>query len=186
MIQVYMREPEVRVLGPFVRYGLWVQGCCRSCEGCTAADSQPMNGGTPMSSGVIAAEILRSDTEGVTISGGEPFLQAQALAEMIALVRAEKDIGVIIYTGFTYEELLERPDAMPLLAQTDLLIDGPYIQALDDEKSLRGSSNQRVIPLTERYQDKLHLYGSGEREAEFFRHGFELHNVGVMDHRKNT
>ena len=78
-IYVYMREPAVNVLGPGVRYVLWVQGCHRRCPGCVAKNSYNMEEGTRISAGALAMEIALSKAEGLTISGGEPFLQAEAL-----------------------------------------------------------------------------------------------------------
>lgn len=178
-LSVHMREPAVRTLGPGVRYALWVQGCPRRCPGCVAPEAQALDGGTALETGALAWEILLSGAEGLTISGGEPFLQAEALAELIRTVRRKRDLGVIVYTGYRYEELLADPAARALLEETDLLIDGPYVKELDDGKSLRGSSNQRVIPLTERYRGELSLYGRPERPTEAFAHGAEVHYVGV-------
>ena len=101
-------------------------------------------------------------------------VETGALAWEILLSR-----GVIVYTGFTYEELLQMPQAQELLEQTDLLIDGPYIRELDDGLSLRGSSNQRVIPLTERYREALAYYGTRPREQEIFHHAGTTHYVGI-------
>ena len=178
-LSVHMREPAVCTLGPGVRYALWVQGCPRRCPGCVAPEAQALDGGTALETGALAWEILLSGAEGLTISGGEPFLQAEALAELIRTVRRKRDLGVIVYTGYRYEELLADPAARALLEETDLLIDGPYVKKLDDGKSLRGSSNQRVIPLTERYRGELSLYGRPERPTEAFVHGAEVHYVGV-------
>lgn len=178
-INVYMTEPAVTVLGPGTRYVVWVQGCRRACPGCVAASSHREGAGRLISAGTLALDICLSGADGLTISGGEPFLQAEALAAMVRKVRQKRDLGVIVYTGYLYEELQALPQAEPLLAVTDLLIDGPYIRELDDGKSLRGSSNQRVIPLTERYRDALTLYGTAERKVQQFRHGFERHRVGL-------
>jgi anaerobic ribonucleoside-triphosphate reductase activating protein len=178
-LYLHMKERAVTTLGPGKRYALWVSGCNRNCSGCTAPDSHDMTKGIPMETGVLTWEILLSQADGLTISGGEPFLQATALAELIRLVRQKQDLGVIVYTGFTYEELLEMPEAAGLLAQTDLLIDGPYIRELDDGLSLRGSSNQRIIPLTDRYRDKVDCYGTGDRVQEVFYHAGTVHYVGI-------
>lgn len=180
-INVYMTEPAVTVLGPGTRYVVWVQGCHRACPGCIAASSHKAGAGKMISAGALALDICLSGAEGLTISGGEPFLQAGPLAAMVQKVRRKRDLGVIVYTGYLYEELLALPAAAPLLAVTDLLIDGPYIWELDDGKSLRGSSNQRVIPLTGRYREALALYGTEERRVQQFRHGFERHQVGLPD-----
>ncbi|MBQ5825705.1 MAG: radical SAM protein, partial [Clostridia bacterium] len=129
--------------------------------------------------GALSWEIINAEVEGVTISGGEPFLQAEALAELIKKVRKIKDIGVIIYTGYLIEELSEVQGADKLLELTDLLIDGPYVSELDDGKSLRGSSNQRVIPLSERYNNCLEMYGADERKLQVIEHLDKVNIVGI-------
>ena len=181
-LYVNMRQAHVKpnVLGPFERYCLWVSGCNRRCPGCISPESHDMYAGTPLEAGALAWEIITSETEGITISGGEPFLQAPALCQMLRTVKRHRDMGVIIYTGFLLEELKDVEGASELLALCDLLIDGPYIQHLDDGKSLRGSSNQRVIPLTPRYEPYLDLYGAGERQVQIFRElAQEIHFVGI-------
>ena len=138
-----------------------------------------MEEGSSIAVGALAWEIVLSGTEGLTISGGEPFLQAPALAKLIRQVRRQRDVGVIVYTGYRYEELPGLPGGEDLLAQIDLLIDGEYIKALDDHRGLRGSSNQRVIPLTDRYRNLAESYCIQPREQEVFFHGAEVHEVGL-------
>jgi anaerobic ribonucleoside-triphosphate reductase activating protein len=99
------------------------------------------------------ADILTShpDVTGVTLSGGEPFQQAGLLAETLTLIKSKKPLNVIAFTGYRYEKLLRMDDHFgihQLLAEVDVLIDGGYIHALNDNQGLRGSSNQRIIHLT--------------------------------------
>ena len=180
-IYVYMKEPAVHVLGPGCRYVLWVQGCNQRCPGCVAENAQNMEKGTLIGIDALAIEIALSKAEGITISGGEPFLQAKELAQMLDIIKKKKDMGVIVYTGYRYEDLVEDTDSKLLLSKIDLLIDGPYVKELDDGKSLRGSSNQRVIALTDRYRDYLPEYGTGQRKKELFFHGIQVHDIGIPD-----
>lgn len=87
--------------------------------------------------------------KGITLSGGEPFCQPAPLAQLAALVHSTgKD--VVVFTGYLYEDLvkMEDPAVKSLLDETDLLIDGPYIEAQRNlELSFRGSENQRVIDI---------------------------------------
>ena len=107
-IKLYMQPVITQVLGPYKRYALWVQGCNRHCKGCIAPDSWDIDGGAEYSVEEITAKIVNAtDIEGITISGGEPFLQQKALCDLIYKIREHKDIGVIIYTGFGYEEILD-------------------------------------------------------------------------------
>ena len=175
--------PDITTLGPFKRFVIWTQGCRRRCPGCISPDSRPLDGGREIPIEEIARKILQHDQEGITISGGEPFLQATALCSLIDRLRGEKDTGVILYTGYTLEELRspEAPEcSAELLERIDLLIDGPYIRELNDDASLRGSSNQRVLPLTDRYQCFLPLYGvprGRETEVRVLPDGFFIAGI---------
>ena len=155
------RTGSCSVLGPGNRAVLWVHGCCFSCEGCIGEKYK--NGPwTETSPQEAASWYLEQNADGLTVSGGEPMLQADALSEMIDRVRAERDCGLIVYTGFVYENLLARVDKEPgaghFLSQIDLLIDGPYIRDLDYNQPYRGSENQRFLLLTERYREELASY----------------------------
>ena len=171
IIKNYADEDRIRIswyikktdlLGPFLRSVLWVQGCSRNCPGCIAEYTHSPEGGKAVRISKIAERfITETSTEGMTITGGEPFLQADKLCRLIGEIKASRpNYGVIIYTGFTYEELTSSSEekVRELLCMTDILIDGPYVAELDDNKGLRGSSNQRVIPLTARYSDQMNLY----------------------------
>jgi anaerobic ribonucleoside-triphosphate reductase activating protein len=172
------------VLGPYVRSVVWVRGCCRSCPGCIA---QLSDGNAKLD--ICAEDAARMmlaipDTEGITISGGEPFLQAEALSSMIERIKSERDYGVIVYTGFLAEELSGIADAdsgtADLLKLTDILIDGPYVAEKDDGKPYRGSSNQRIIQLTDRYADVFEdYYGGNRRKIEINVTGGRTFLVGV-------
>ena len=165
-IRVHNTASGVKVLGPGKRFVIWVQGCHRRCPGCLAPDSWPIEGGHAEDVSALARRILKkADVEGLTISGGEPFLQPRALCALIDALRAERDLGVIVYTGYTLEALRGMDDAWirALLERVDLLIDGPYMEALNDDLGLRGSSNQRAIHLTGRYLDALEAFGKKHR-----------------------
>lgn len=183
MIRIHHRARKVSVLGPGIRYVVWVQGCMKRCPGCVSPEAQPLEGGTELAVDALAEEILSVEgIEGITISGGEPFLQAGALVRLIDAIRSRRDLGVIVYTGCLLEELqTDRPaGAKELLSRIDLLIDGPYVDELNDDGALRGSSNQRAIPLTDRYRAAAADYGvPGGRKTElmFTADGFFLTGV---------
>ena len=163
-LRLYMTAPCSEVLGPYKRFIVWVQGCKRRCKGCIAKDSWALDGGELVEVNAIVQQILRQENiEGITISGGEPFLQQDALCELIRKVREQKDIGVIIYTGMKYSEI----ENTALAHSADLIIDGEYVEELNDNKSLRGSSNQNVLCLTERYENIVsEYYGRNGRKIE--------------------
>ena len=183
-ILLHRMMPHVSTLGPYSRLCLWTQGCPRRCEGCITPEAQPLSGGYRVEFGEIESMLLRyPEQEGLTISGGEPFLQATALCHLIDRLRNKKDVGVIIYSGYTLNELQQSfapKDSLSLLARTDLLIDGPYVQSLDDNGALRGSSNQQALLLTNRYKGEISRYGAGkkrETELRYSENGFCI--IGV-------
>lgn len=153
------------VLGPGRRAILWVQGCPHRCTGCIAPEGWEPRGGELAHVQDVAEWVLaQPDLEGITISGGEPMLQAGALAALIGMVRSRADLGVICYTGYVLPPrlagepgvLLRRTSARrDLIAMLDLLIDGPYIQSRHADLLWRASTNQRLIALTRRYAGLL-------------------------------
>jgi anaerobic ribonucleoside-triphosphate reductase activating protein len=139
------------VNGPGTRLTIWAQGCPFDCEGCFNPELRPFEKKRSLSPEELLEEALAFDFSGVTLSGGEPFSQAEGFARFLVLlkeVRPETDI--IAFTGHTLRELKTGPlPFKKLLCEIDLLVDGRYEAENTSGRSLRGSSNQRLIPLTE-------------------------------------
>lgn len=137
--------------GPGFRFTLFTQGCPHRCPGCHNPESQEQEGGELHSlQEIYELFVKQSYVEGITFSGGEPFLHPQELCFLAKKVK-EHGKNVLCYTGFLYEDLLEKggPDALDFLDEIDLLIDGPFLQEERDlSLAFRGSANQRLIPLT--------------------------------------
>lgn len=176
---------KTKALGPGTRVALWLQGCERRCEGCMSLESRPLTGGKVVSIQKLAEKISEvSDTEGVTISGGEPFLQADALYALLTELKKRSDLGVIIYTGYTVEELAalhnEKIDAI-LNGLADLIIDGEYVEDLNDGRSLIGSANQVPHFLTDRYKPYEEMYTSKKRNVEIIATQDEVLLTGIPD-----
>lgn len=166
LLNISHTEAHTDLLGPGDRFVIWVHGCCFDCEGCLARNTR-FGSFQMINVSDLAAVIKKSGCDGLTISGGEPFLQAEALAALVRDVRASVNMGVIVYSGFTLEELQGRPDSAALLSLTDLLIDGRYIKELDDGRAYIGSSNQRLHYLTDRYKAVgAEYYSASKRRAE--------------------
>jgi anaerobic ribonucleoside-triphosphate reductase activating protein len=175
-----------RALGPGRRAVVWVQGCPFRCAGCVAPDWIAREQAHLVSVAELARRILADPgIEGLTFSGGEPMLQAAALAELAGAVRSERDVSVICFTGYTLRRLRDDPPGRPgvadLLAATDLLIDGRYVAARDDGVGLRGSSNQRLHHLTGRLAGHADL-GTAPRRVEVYVAGDQALMVGVPAH----
>jgi anaerobic ribonucleoside-triphosphate reductase activating protein len=140
------------VNGPGTRAVIWVQGCPIRCEGCFNRDFWSFTPKIQVHVDELAERIFAvKNIDGITFSGGEPFAQARKLARLGELVQ-DAGLSVITYTGFTYDDILraERPAWEHLLSVTDLLVSGPYVPSLYCKKTLIGSSNQEIIPLSSR------------------------------------
>ena len=174
-----MTVANTKVLGPYNRFALWVQGCLKQCPGCLSQDSQPLDGGYEADTMDLAETIISTqDIEGITISGGEPFLQSEALVDLVNRVRAKKDIGVIVYTGNDLNEIEDNE----LTKLCDIVIDGEYIDGLNDGLSLRGSSNQKIRMITKRYENEAEkLYGVQGRKTELYFREDQTTMVGIPD-----
>jgi len=161
-IKISWYNEKTDLLGPFFRFAVWLQGCERRCPGCIAEYMQSPSGGKNIKISELASLIISAEEcEGITVSGGEPFSQADRLCELIDLIHAGRpDFGVIIYTGHRYEDLKKSGEepVQKLLGLTDILIDGEYVEELDDNLGLRGSSNQKAVFLSERYSAHRDLY----------------------------
>lgn len=144
--------PESVVDGPGLRLTLFFQGCPHRCPGCHNPETHDPAGGSEVDPAELLAQIRAArGIDGVTFSGGEPFMQAAALAGLAEKIRSF-GLNLVLYSGFTFEELLRRssshPDTRRLLRAGTLLVDGPYIEAERDLSfPFRGSRNQRLIDL---------------------------------------
>jgi len=147
--------PFTRAEGPGERACLWVQGCPIRCAGCGVPWTWEKDAGEWVEVDELAERVLAGPpVEGITFLGGEPFAQAAALAALGARLRAA-GLSVMTFTGYTVEALRRagRADYDALLAVTDLLVDGPFVERkLDLSRPWVGSSNQRFHFLTDRYR----------------------------------
>lgn len=158
-LRIFRRSCPVSVLGPYQRAVIWVQGCQFHCPHCIVPESWDPTHGEAISIEECSSWILtHSDIEGITLSGGEPMQQAGVLVHLIDVLRIQRDLGVVCYTGFQLEHLLSTGtlEQHELLQRIDLLIDGPYIEGLHDDLLWRGSRNQRLRVMNSRYEKLMH------------------------------
>lgn len=154
-LKIAATRAGVSTLGPGLRSVVWVQGCPFHCPGCIAPGWIPFDAPAAEIHPQELAQLLLANLQvsGLTLSGGEPFAQAEGLAALLSYARQRRELDVICFSGYRFETLLNHPPSpgvFDLLDQIDLLIDGPYIESKNDGKGLRGSSNQRFIHLTNR------------------------------------
>lgn len=137
--------------GPGLRLAVFFQGCPHHCPGCHNPESQVFKDNQYMSPDEILAEVTPL-TSGLTVSGGEPFIQPEALLELVQSARQQGIENIWVWSGWTYETLMGGkvvPLAPEILNICDVLVDGPFIEELRDTVNLhwRGSSNQRLVDL---------------------------------------
>ncbi len=150
--------------GPGLRLAVFAQGCPHRCEGCHNPATWPFDAGRQERTEALAQRALKNPLcAGVTLSGGEPFAQPEAMADLARRVR-EGGKSVWIYTGYTLEELErgENPSWAALLGQADILVDGAFVLAQRSlELRFRGSRNQRIF---RRGEDGIFRDATGEWE----------------------
>lgn len=162
---------ESIVDGPGIRFVVFTQGCPHHCPGCQNPDTHNPRGGYDSDTERLAAAFAKNPLlKGLTLSGGEPFDQAAACADLAARIHT---LGrdVVAYTGYTLERLLaganEKNRWLSLLRQVDVLVDGPF---LVNQKSMRllfrGSSNQRALDVPASLRESRAVEVSGWEKPE--------------------
>jgi len=158
--------------GPGARFALWVQGCAIRCPGCCNPHMFDPAGGSPVEPEELLRRLdrVRDRVEGVTLLGGEPFEQAAALAPFAREVR-RRALTVVVFSGHLLEDLRadRPPGSAALLAEVDLLVDGPYVAARPErERRWAGSANQRFHFLSGRISPGVERIGAAgpERTVE--------------------
>ncbi|MDP3650351.1 MAG: 4Fe-4S single cluster domain-containing protein [Rhodoferax sp.] len=154
----------VTVLGPGRRIGLWLQGCSIGCKGCVSQDTWARDPGREMTVARLLSWCRQTTGgvfDGVTISGGEPFDQPQALAVLLdALIdwraAAKADFDILCYSGYPLARLQKKH--AKLLGKLDALIPEPYLDHQPLTHLWRGSANQPLVLLSERGRRRIGDY----------------------------
>ncbi len=138
--------------GPGRRAVIWAQGCSLHCDGCCNPDAQDSQGGTDMPVGDVVAWVRStSDIEGITVSGGEPLQQPDAVEALLRKVRKATDLSVVLFTGYEWNYLPGKPRLMNVARLADVVVAGPYRKRQHLGYALLGSTNQTIHLLTDRY-----------------------------------
>ncbi len=147
--RVHAIDPRSRANGPGVRFVIWLQGCTLGCAGCfNPLTHSPA--GPETSIAELSAQLGAARVDGLSLSGGEPMQQPAAA---LALLRAARSLGLstLMFSGYTIDEIRAIPEGPDVLAQLDVLVDGRYVAGQRLGTGLRGSANQRIQLLTDRY-----------------------------------
>lgn len=141
---------ESVVDGNGIRFVVFTQGCPHACKGCHNPQSHDFSGGYDCEIEKIVEEVKKNPLlSGVTLSGGEPLVQVKPLLILAQEIK-KLNLGLIIYTGYVFEEIVQKAQEdkalMSLLKLTDVIVDGKYEEKFKNLKlKFRGSSNQRII-----------------------------------------
>ncbi|HAO94312.1 MAG: hypothetical protein A2X93_05250 [Deltaproteobacteria bacterium GWC2_56_8] len=153
-LNIHAVIPSSRVNGPGARLVVFFQGCGRACPGCFNPETHSFGEREALLVDEIFKRLPKGQAEGITVSGGEPFAQKEGLSLLLKGAR-ERALSTVVYTGFTIEELNKDEAAREALIYIDVLVDGPFIEQEKETTLLaRGSSNQRLHFLTNRYTEE--------------------------------
>lgn len=175
----------VKTLGPGNRVGVWTTGCSRQCPGCISPELQFYDEEKELDVEAVIEMIcsITHPIDGFTISGGEPFRNPKALNALVLQLAAIND-DILIYTGYTLNELRQfsMKEIDSILNTCAVLIDGPYIEELNNNCGLKGSSNQSVHIF--RHHDKYKGYEKQERRIQNVAYGNGMLMIGIP--RRNS
>lgn len=152
-LQLHAFEPASRANGPGARAVIWTQGCTLGCPGCFNPETHSGKGGFTADVDLLFERIqAQGDAiQGVSVSGGEPLQQRRALLPLLERIKHETDLSLLLFTGFDLAEVLRMREARELLCCVDVLVAGRYVSSRQLGRGLRGSANQAVHLLTNRY-----------------------------------
>ncbi len=186
-MQIAQVVPCTEAEGPGRRFALWFQGCPLRCPGCCNPEFLSFKGGQTKTLGEMTEWLARtqeeSGIEGITLLGGEPFAHASAALSLAKVARL-RGLSVMVFSGFTIEELQTRqePEVAELIATTDILVDGPYIREQPDtERRWIGSRNQRIHFLTPRYYYDQQWRQKNTLEIRVDRDGISVNGFPAAD-----
>jgi len=152
-LRVHGVAPASLSNGPGKRFTIWLQGCGLSCPGCFNPETHDASGGQVISTEDLARRIETAAPElrGISITGGEPLEQAKPLGHFLHRVRSRTELDIILFTGFSPDEIESMPEAKKTTDLADLVIAGRYDASRRLAHGLLGSSNQVMLFQNERF-----------------------------------
>lgn len=171
----------VKTLGYGTRFGIWTIGCPRCCPKCSNPELQEPDPKKCIEVPSILSLIdqYKEKIDGVTITGGDPLMQADALLELLLGIEELGIEDTLVYTGYTIDEVKSDFQMYRILAHIGVLVDGPYIDALNDNKGIRGSSNQHVIVLRHSLNDRYRDVDNWDRLSQTIYTDNSLYSIGI-------
>lgn len=165
LINLHSVIPSSRVNGPGNRMVIFFQGCDNNCPGCFNHMLKTFETRNECRPEEVFSKHFKNGIDGITVSGGEPFLQPEGLLELLKLAVNTYGLSTVVYSGFTKKELMNIPECAVCLNFIDVLVDGRYSISKNEPTLLaRGSTNQRFCFLSDRYE-KADFYMPGKVEV---------------------
>lgn len=174
----------IKTLGPGKRIGIWTVGCSHHCNKCSNPElwDPNINKDIPIDFLLEYIKKYHALADGVTITGGDPFFQPDDLYSLLLSLRKIGFNDILVYTGYEYERLLKTH--RKVIDLIDVLIDGTYIDNLNDNQGIKGSSNQRVIVINKRLSTKYDRVYTSERKRQNFLYQGKIISVGIPNKSK--
>lgn len=171
----------VRVLGPGERIGIWFCGCRHGCRGCSNPElwefDEKYHTRLDIILQLIGKILDQNSVDGFTITGGEPFEQPEALRALLEAINKISD-DIIIYTGGDYDQL--KHSHQDIIDLASVIIDGPYIEEQNCDVVMRGSANQRIIIVNDKYREFYQRYlGAAKNQIQNFTAHDGVISVGI-------
>ena len=185
-MQIERTLTGVTTLGPGRRMAVWVNGCRRNCKGCVSPSLRRFAPENERDVDEYFRDFDYADIDGVTISGGEPFEQADELLKLVDFLLMQGIDDILVYTGYTFDELKRIGCSVidDILSKIAVLIDGEYVESLNDQESaLRGSTNQSVLIINESHREKYLAYQQKKRDQQIFNFGNYVIAVGIPNEK---
>ncbi|MFQ8891121.1 MAG: 4Fe-4S single cluster domain-containing protein [Clostridium sp.] len=159
------------VLGPGKRFAIWFQGCYKRCKGCINPQGQKLDLGYFISNEELINIIRKEEKNisGVTISGGEPFIQIEELYSLIKMIKEKTNLDIMVYSGYIYKDIVSKfSKYKEIFNMIDIFIDGDYVENLNNNSLYKGSDNQKIYFFTEKYKKYINKINSCKnRNIEF-------------------
>lgn len=171
----------VSTLGPGRRLTIWTVGCTHRCHNCSNPELWDFDYDKSIDINTILS-IIQSrlpEIDGVTITGGDPFDQS---VELLSLLKGIKMLGVmdcLVFTGYKYEDILKEKMKVECISFIDVLVDGEYIDEFNDNRGLRGSSNQRIIVFNHKLRERYFGYDNINRYSQNIIHQGGVFSIGI-------
>lgn len=176
----------VVTLGPGRRLGIWLQGCSIHCNGCIAPENQPFDETFAVQLDKFIDEIapVLNEATGITISGGEPFDQADTLIDFLKEMNQRGIYDILLYSGYTKDKILSKhPQISGLIA---VLIDGQFIEGAVTESIWKGSENQTLTIFNEKYRESYEAWSTfTKRNFQLIKNETGYYILGIPNQNDN-